>query len=151
MTADPPVHPFERISSPSGQLVAIDTEMVPVIRQLWRLGSSTVACCQDVGEATATLRDLAGRSPSAHSDGFIAFHHGYALLKMPTGDALDLAARLLGTPFRERIESRWQAESWRIHVPVIHQAGVVGLADATLIHFPRPQISELTRTLTELP
>ena len=97
--------------------------MVPIVSELWRLGLTTVACCQDVGEATAALRDLAGHEPSQHSDGFIAFHQGYALLKMPLDDTQRLATRLLQTPFQDRIRQRWQPESWRIHVPIVCAGG----------------------------
>jgi hypothetical protein len=131
-------------------MVGIDLEMVPVIAELWRIDLTTVACCQDVGEATAALRDLAGRRPSPYSDGFIAFHRGYALLKMPLDDTRQLVTRLLRTPFRDRIRQRWQPESWRIHLPIVCPGDTAELTDAALIHFPRRHVNELAHTLTAL-
>jgi hypothetical protein len=147
---DPPIHRYEQLTTPTGDLVNVDVEMVRIIRHLWQLGLATVASCQDVGEATAALRDLAGRQPSRHSDGFIAYHKGYALLKMPRPDALRLVIQLLDTPFRDRISLRWRQESWRIHVPVIRQGATADLADTALIHFPRTQLNELSDMLDDL-
>lgn len=150
MSTDPPIHPYEQLTTPAGELVNIDTEMVPVIGQLWRLGYTTVASCQDVGEATAALRNLAGHPPTPSTDAFIAFHQGYALLKMPRHHAQLLATRLLHTPFRDRISQRWRPESWRMHVPLIHQDTAIHLSATALIHLPRHQLDELTQTLNDL-
>lgn len=61
---DPLIHPHETLTSRDGERAEIDTEMVPVIRELWRLDFTTLACCQDVGEATAVIR-ARSESPSA--------------------------------------------------------------------------------------
>lgn len=148
--SDPPIHSYRQLATPAGEQVNIDAEMVPIVSELWRLGLTTVACCQDVGEATAGLRDLAGHEPSQHSEGFIAFHLGYALLKMPLDDTQSLATRLLQTPFQDRVRQRWEPESWRIHVPIVCPDDAPRLADAALIHFPRDQIDGLVRALVEL-
>jgi hypothetical protein len=44
-------HPTEPLTTPDGQRVDIDVEMVPLVRQLWRLGFRTKVACQDAGEA----------------------------------------------------------------------------------------------------
>jgi hypothetical protein len=148
--ADPLVHRYEELTTPAGDPVAIDAEMVPVVHELWRLGFTTTATCQDVGEATAALRDLAGRQPSPHSDGFISFHQGYALIKMPLDDTLRLANQLLGTPFRDRLEQRWQHDSWRIQLAIVSADKAARPADAALIHLPRRQLGELAEVLADL-
>lgn len=150
MIADPPIHPTEVLTTPSGEKVDIDIEMVPVVREVWRLGLTTTACCQNVGDATAALRDLAVGSPNSQGEGFIAFHQEYALLKLPQDDARRLATMLLETPLGDRVRQRWQEGSWRIHVPIICDDNRMVLADTALIHFPRGQIHDLTQALGRL-
>jgi hypothetical protein len=148
MTTDPPVHSFERLTTPAGELVNIDAEMVPVIRRLWALGFATTACCQNVGEATAALRAQLDTSPGYGGDGFIAFHRGYALLKMPRDDARRLVTLLARTPaFRERVCQRWRAETWRMNVPLVCDGDTADIGPAALLHFPRAQITELAAAL----
>ncbi|MCP3821897.1 hypothetical protein NLX86_28535 [Streptomyces sp. A3M-1-3] len=144
MATDPPIHPYETLTTPDGEQADIDTEMVPVIRELWRLGFTTVTCCQDVGEATADVR--AQREPPLGygGDGFIAYHRGYALLKMPVADAQRLVALLADTTgFGDRVRHPWRPGSWRVNVPLEPD----GLAATALLHFPRAQLPELVGTL----
>ncbi|NKZ03285.1 hypothetical protein [Actinomadura latina] len=51
MTAWTQFHPTEPLTTPDGQRVGIDVEMVPLVQQLWRLGFQTKVACQDAGEA----------------------------------------------------------------------------------------------------
>ncbi|NEA29675.1 hypothetical protein [Actinomadura bangladeshensis] len=44
-------HPTEPLTTPDGQRVDIDVEMVPLVQQLWRLGFRTKVACQDAGKA----------------------------------------------------------------------------------------------------
>ncbi|WP_409471926.1 hypothetical protein [Streptomyces sp. HC307] len=144
MATDPPIHPTEMLTTPTGDQVDIDTEMVPVIRELWRLGFTTTACCQDVGEATAGVRAQRDTPLGYGGDGFIAYHRGYALVKMPVPDAQRLAALLAETvAFGDRIRRPWSVGSWRMNVPLEPE----GLAAEALLHFPCTQIAELIDAL----
>ncbi|KUL26656.1 hypothetical protein [Streptomyces regalis] len=146
MATDPPIHPTETLTTPAGDQADIDTEMVPVIRELWRLGFTTTACCQDVGEATAGVRAQRDVPLGYGGDGFIAYHRGYALLKMPVADAQRLAALLAETAgFGDRIRRPWSVGSWRMNVPLEPR----GPADEALLHFPRTQISLLIDALRQ--
>ncbi|GAB2825966.1 hypothetical protein [Streptomyces daliensis] len=150
MNSDLSIHASQSLVAPGGELVDIDVEMVPVIQSLWQMGYGTTACCQDVGEATAALR-AARKAPSRYGgDGFIAFHRGYALLKMPVPDARRLITLLLTTEtFHQRVRTPWRAGSWRKNVPLLCDESSVDLSPNALLHFPRNQISELAKFLAE--
>jgi hypothetical protein len=153
MRAYPPpnIHPYERLLAPSGQQADIDAEMAPLVRALWFKGLMTEASCQDLGEATAGLRDLEEHTPRYGGNGFIAFHQGYAWLKMPRAHGQKFLNALVGTAFHDRAVTRWQTGSWRLHVPVVYDEGHgFGLARAMQIYFPREQLDELTTVLAEL-
>ncbi|MEB8338033.1 hypothetical protein [Streptomyces endophyticus] len=142
--ADPIVHPYETLTTRDGQHVEIDEALVPVIRDLWRLGFRTLACCQDVGEATAAVRAQADRPLGYGAENFIAFHRGWALLKLPLLDAMRLVDLLATEPlFARRVGLRWRPGCWRMNVPLEPN----GLSDAALLHFPVRQIPELADVL----
>ncbi|MGY3682520.1 hypothetical protein ACVWXU_006143 [Streptomyces sp. TE33382] len=144
MATDPPVHPYETLTAPDGEQADIDTEMVPVVRELWRRGYTTTACCQDVGEATAGVRAQRETPLGYGGSGFIAYHRGYALLKMPVLDAQRLVALLADTTtFGEHVRRPWRPGSWRVNVPL--EPG--GLAANAVLHLPRAQLPELVNTL----
>jgi len=148
----PQVHPAQRLSAPDGTQADIDTEIVPLVRTVWAHGLVTTASCQDFGEGTAGQRrtDL---YPSRYGgDAFIAYYIGWAWLKMPVADAQRLANTLVGTEFHDKVTRRWEPDSWRMHIPLIFEAGQ-GIAPASTaqIHFPREQIASLTRTLEQIP
>ncbi|MFK0116676.1 hypothetical protein [Streptomyces sp. NPDC090994] len=137
---DPLIHPHRTLTTREGTSVEIDTDMVPTIRELWRLDYTTLACCQDVGEATAGVRAQAEKPLSYGADGFIAYHLGWALVKLPITDAVRLVALLSQAPaFADRVSHRWRPGSWRMHVPLVPE----GLDAAALLHFPRKQLPEL--------
>jgi hypothetical protein len=121
MSAEPPpnIHPYERLTTPDDAQVEIDTEMVPLVHALWARDLVTVACCQDVGESAAGLRDPERSTPSGHG-GFVEYYRGYAWLKMPLHDGRRLLNTLLGTEFHDRVTIRWQPGSWRMHVPLVY-------------------------------
>ncbi|MFG3404114.1 hypothetical protein [Streptomyces sp. NPDC048142] len=149
MLEDPLIHPHQPLTTPAGEEVNVDIGMVPVIERLWKIGLRTTACCQDVGEATRSVRDGRHPSPLAYSgDGFIAYHDGYALLKMPREDAQTLADLVARMPaFAEAISDRWGPEGWRMNVPLLHDDGVTHLGTDAWIHFPNVQIPTLTTAL----
>lgn len=149
--APPPnIHPCERLTTPDDQQVDIDTELVPLVQQLWTMDLVTVACCQDIGESAAGLRDPQRTTPSGHG-GFVDYYRGYAWLKLPLDDAQRLLNALLGTSFHDRVAVRWQPGSWRMHVPLVHgEKDSIDLAHAAQIHFPREQIAALTAVLRDL-
>jgi hypothetical protein len=147
----PNIHPYERLLAPSGQQVDIDAAMVPLVRTLWLKGLMTEASCQDLGEATAGLRNLEEHLPRYGGDGFIAFYQGYAWLKMPRAHGQKFLNALVGTAFHDRAVTRWQAGSWRLHVPVVYyEERGFDLAQAMQICFPREQLDGLTTVLAEL-
>lgn len=151
MAEDPLIHPHKHLTTPAGEQVGIDTAMVPIIESVWQMGFRTTACCQDVGEATRAVRDQKSIPAGYDGDEFIAYHQGYALLKMPCVDALQLVDRLAQAPaFRDRIQHRWEMESWRMNVPLIHADGAAVLAEDAMLHFPSDQIPELTQALATL-
>ena len=140
---DPLIHPHETLTSREGRPVEIDTDMVPTIRELWRLNYTTLACCQDVGEATAGVRAQADEPLGYGAEGFIAYHRGWALLKLPIVDAMRLVALLSQEPtFADRVRHRWRPGSWRMNVPLVPE----GLDEAALLHFPR-ELPELVEVL----
>ncbi|MEV7869853.1 hypothetical protein AB0P17_28045 [Streptomyces sp. NPDC088124] len=144
MATDPPVHRTETLTTPAGDQADIDTEMVPVIRALWGLGLTTTACCQDVGEAVAGIRAQRETPLGYGGDGFIAYHHGYALLKLPVPEAQRLVEMLAGTEaFGEWMRHPWRPGSWRMHIPLTAE----GSAPEALLHFSRSQIALLTDVL----
>ncbi|MEV0776332.1 hypothetical protein [Streptomyces sp. NPDC050428] len=148
---DPLIHPHTLLTAPSGQPVNIDLAMVPVIQMLWQMGMATTACCQNVGEATAAVRDQKGVESSYRGEDFINYHLGWALIKMPRADAVRLIDILARVPtFQEFVQQRWTATSWRMNVPLIHEKGGVILAGDALLHFPSEQIAALTQVLADI-
>jgi hypothetical protein len=144
MPTDPPIHPTETLTTPSGERVEIDAAMVPVVRSLWRLGLATTACCQDVGEATAGVRAQRDISLGYGGDAFIAYQRGWALLKLPIPDAMRLVALLADVPsFGDRVRHPWRPGSWRMNVPLEAD----GFGDSALLHFPSHQIFQLQEVL----
>ena len=144
--SSPNIHTYERLTTPYDEPVEIDTEMVPLVRALWARELVTVACCQDIGESAAGLRDPERTTPSGHG-GFVGYYWGYAWLKMPLLDGQRLLNTLLDTAFHDRVTIRWQPGSWRMHVPLQYEKNCgIGLAHTAQIYFPRDQITELTAT-----
>ena len=143
----PAIHTYERLTTPDDAQVNIDTELVPLVRVLWARGLVTVACCQDIGESAAGLRDPQRTTPSGHG-GFVEYYRGYAWLKMPVNDGQQLLNTLLDTSFHDRVTIRWQPGSWRIHIPLVYNGkNGIDLANTAQIYFPRKQIPELAAVL----
>ncbi len=149
--ATPQVHPTEHLTTPDGSDADIDIEIVPLVRALWQLGLATTASCQDFGEGTAGQRSANPRPSWYGGDAFIAYHTGWAWLKMPVPDALRLGNLLLGTDFHDHVARRWQRGSWRMHIPVIFDEDHgISPADTAQIHLPKDQVPDLTRTLAHM-
>jgi hypothetical protein len=81
----PQIHPSQCLTTPDGTQADIDTDIVPLVRALWALNLATTASCQDFGDGTAGQREANLRPSRYGGDAFIAYHTGYAWLKMPTG------------------------------------------------------------------
>jgi hypothetical protein len=125
--------------------------MVPLVRALWSRGLTTAASCQDFGEGVVGQRARSSNAARYGGDAFIAFYAGYAWLEMPLPDLRRLAGMLRETEFHGRMTRRWTPGSWRMHVPVIPGPdGVIGLAPAVQVHFPREQAGRLAVTLEDL-
>ncbi|MGH3837814.1 MAG: hypothetical protein ACRDSF_19235 [Pseudonocardiaceae bacterium] len=151
MSAEPPpsIHPCQRLTTPDNKQVDIDTQLVSLVQTLWMMELVTTACCQDIGESAAGLRDPERTTPSGHG-GFVEYYRGYAWLKMPLDDGRRFLNTLLDTSFHDRVTVRWQPGSWRMHVPLVHaEKNGIDLAYAAQIYFPRKQIAELTAILTD--
>jgi hypothetical protein len=82
-------HATVPLRTPAGDVVEIDEEMAPLIRQLWRLGYITHMCCQDAGEAIIggglthvheSLRDTTAARNKGRALVKLAAHQGPALL-----------------------------------------------------------------------
>ncbi|WP_149180891.1 hypothetical protein [Streptomyces sp. TRM49041] len=143
---DPLIHPHETLTTRTGERVAIDAEMVPIVRELWRLGYTTSACCQDVGEATAGVRAQRDTPLGYGGDAFIDYHRGWALLKLPIPDAMRLVALLAEIPdFADRVRHPWRPGSWRMNVPLEPD----GLTPDALLHLPCQQVPQLVETLRQ--
>lgn len=151
-TGTPQIHPTQRLTAPDGTEVDIDDEIVPLVRAVWALGLNTAASCQDFGDGTAGQRAAKQHDPRYGGDAFIAYHAGYAWLKMPRADAARLLNMLLKTELHDRIALRWTPNSWRIHVPIVFDEDIGGmtLAYATQIFFPRDQTDSLTSVLESI-
>lgn len=148
----PNIHPYERLTTPTGVQAEIDVEIVPLVKALWSLDLMTISSCQDFGEGVAGQRAINHRRSYYHGDEFIAYYTGYAWLKMPLSDAQHLANTLLGTAFRDIITQRWTPDAWRLHVPLRYEEHQgITLTDTAQVHFPRIQIPALVATLTAFP
>ncbi|MEL3944523.1 hypothetical protein [Streptomyces sp. LNU-CPARS28] len=146
MPTDPTIHPYDILTAPTGERVQIDSAMSPIVRDLWRLNYATSACCEDVGEATAGVRDQRATPLGYGGDPFIDYHRGWALLKLPIPDAMRFVAALAETSeFGERVRHPWRPGSWRMNVPLEPD----GFGDAALLHFPKGQIPELGQVLAD--
>ncbi|WP_020670156.1 hypothetical protein [Amycolatopsis nigrescens] len=147
----PQVHDTARLVTPGGGSVDIDVEMVGLVQRVWELNYSTFVCCQDLGESAGAIRNRDNHPPTYVEAGFAEYYDGFAWLKMPLDDGLDMLNRLTETSFRERVTTRWTPGSWRLHAPLItSQVGKVMVARAAHIHFPKTQITELTYVLRSL-
>lgn len=148
----PQIHPTQRLIAPDGTEVDIDEKIVPLVRAVWALGLNTAASCQDFGDGTAGQRAATAHESRYGGDAFIAYHAGYAWLKMPLPDAYRFLNMLLSTEFRDRVALRWTPGSWRIHVPVVFDEdhGGMALAYAVQIFFPRDQVASLQSVLNRL-
>lgn len=98
MADDPLIHPYKLLTTPAGDQVEIDIEMVPIVELLWQMRFQTTACCEDVGEATRAVRDAKGITAGYRGEDFIAYYSGWALLKLPLADALRLFDMLACVP-----------------------------------------------------
>ncbi|MEU5995216.1 hypothetical protein ABZ806_40090 [Spirillospora sp. NPDC047418] len=124
-------HLTQPLTTPDGQRVDIDVEMVPLIRQLWRLGYRTKVACQDAGEAV-----LQGgtRAPEADRPRIAARTMGRAWLIVQADQAphlLDAVTELTSTG------------TWKLS-PVTKDQDPHAW---TSITFPRPHIPTATALL----
>ncbi|MEV5567925.1 hypothetical protein AB0L54_34485 [Streptomyces sp. NPDC052196] len=147
MPTDPPVHAYSILTAPTGERIQIDEGMTAVIGELWAHGFATTGCCQDVGQATAGVRAKRDRPLGYGGDAFIDYHRGWALLKLPTPDAMRLVKLLAAQPaFSDRVTLPWRPGSWRMNVPLEPE----GLAGSALLHYPKEQTEQLVELLMDL-
>jgi hypothetical protein len=120
------------LQTPAGDVVEIDEEMVPLIRQLWRLGYTTHMCCQDAGEAI-----IGGGLTHVHEslrETTAARNKGRALVKL----ASDQGPALLTV-----LRSLYDGGLWLASISV----GPDGPSCWVSIGFPRDHIVQATNLL----
>ncbi|MDX6739202.1 hypothetical protein [Actinocorallia sp. A-T 12471] len=124
------VHQTESVMSPDGRQVEIDAEMVDLVKALWVVGLSTVACCQNVGDVYCDA-DSGVRLPTAELRRRGDFYRGFAYLCMPEVDM----QILLGTaePLR--------GPDWTAVISLEE----TGRCENAVLHFPSARINDLTR------
>lgn len=125
MTAWTQHHPTQTMTTPSGEKVEIDVEMVPLIRQVWRLGYATLLCCQDAGES---ILNGGTRTPADQRDSAAARNQGRAWVKV----LADQCPRLLAALEPLSASGGWTA----------HPSAQPGQAEWYSITFPRAQIKD---------
>lgn len=117
------------MTTPEGEQVEIDVEMVPVAAQLWRLGFRTDMCCQDTGEYM--LHGMPANAPDDREEAASRIM-GRAWVRVPD----DQAEWLMAT-----VESLNSNGEWR----VFRQTNREGW---TSITFPKEQIPALVDLLS---
>lgn len=122
-------HPTQAVTTSEGETVEIDTEMVPLIAALWKLGYLTDMSCQDTGEY---MRD--GTPPEPPEDRGEAAQRmmGRAWVRMPEADA----TRLMGV-----VEAAGMGGSWRVF-PETRREGWASIT------FPKEQIPAVVDLLS---
>jgi hypothetical protein len=143
-----PVHATDRLTTPLGEAIDIDAEMVPLIRRLWTLGLQTKDCCQDFGESLMHNGHRSA-SPDDARQRFADFYRGQAWLKMPTDDAIRLISMISDHPaFGPRLRRWTNPEAWMNIIYIFpRDDGGADLANAAQLHFPRLQPPELVTAL----
>lgn len=132
-------HPTKLLTTPNGERVEIDINLIPLIEALWGAGYDTIGCCQDLGES---LRNYPRRA---------TYWKGYVLLEMPIPDTyrlLDTVSR--SRRFRNRMH--WAADdAWETAIPVLKTTGSrASMMPWPQIHFPASQLSDLTAVVSGL-
>ncbi|MGI5206173.1 hypothetical protein ACQEU6_31955 [Spirillospora sp. CA-108201] len=141
------IHPSMALTTPAGDDVEIDLDMVPLVRRLWALGLRTGGCCQDLG---ASIRCGPGWATGPGRQRHADFYAGQVWLKMPAEDAramLDMLARVL-PQIKDRL-SRWtRADAWEVFVYLVADERRVVPSCWAQIHFPKAQLLEVTEALS---
>lgn len=130
MSAWTQVHPTQPMTAPGGEVVEVDVEMVPLMAEVWRLGFTTLVCCQDAGEAV-----LGGgtRTPPDERSSVAARNSSRAWLMV----LADEAPRLLAALQPLSAHGEWTAR------PVSRE----GPLEWVSITFPRTSIDEAAELL----
>ncbi|MEU8799554.1 hypothetical protein [Spirillospora sp. NPDC048819] len=124
-------HPTQPMTTPDGDTVNIDVEMVPLVVELWRLGYVTKVACQDAGEA---VREGGTRVAKADRTRVAARTMARAWLIVQA----DQGPQLL-----DSLEELDREGDWR-HFPVVKDEHPESWISIT---FPRRQIAEATALL----
>lgn len=127
-------HPTRPLTAPDGRQVHIDVEMVPLIRQLWRLGYLTKVACQDAGEA---VREGGTRAAEADRPRLAARTMGRAWL---------IVRAEQGPQLLDAVGELARAGGWRLF-PVVKDSDPASWASIT---FPRQQIAAAAAALAAL-
>lgn len=146
------VHPTVPLTDPDGNPVEIDEALAPLIEVLWRSGFTTHTCCQDRGEAVATLL---GGYP--HLAAEAQRYAGCASVEFPIDDGLAVLDALANSGPRDAFYVRmthWAApNAWDISTRPDDQAtddeSLPSAFDlwAMSISFPRSDLPEIMRRL----
>lgn len=144
------IHPSRPLTTPAGDEVAVDLDMIPLVRALWALGLNTRGCCQDLGASINCGPDWAkGPGRRRHGD----FYAGQAWLKMPADDARTMLKILLRADprMRDRLNRWTRVDAWEVFVYLVADDDGVVPSHWAQIHFPREQLDEVTAALVAPP
>ncbi|MBO2461509.1 hypothetical protein [Actinomadura violacea] len=131
------LHPAAEVTAPDGAPITVDIAVLPLVRQLWKRGWTTLGSCQDMGEASRH-----GGAPGGERTG--AYYAGYAWLKLGNDDADAFLAAVAADPrFTDRVSPRPGPEHWYCFSFRDHR----GLFTSTQIFFPSAQIDDVTAVL----
>jgi hypothetical protein len=147
-------HPTQTLTDPQGASIEIDTELVPLIERLWRLGLETISCCQNGGEAMQPLVRLA-----PHLDAEAARRLGCAYVDFTVDSGLRFLTAIANSGPRNDFYVRmvhWAAPgAWHVAV----RPEDVATDDETQpsefdlwllqVAFPRTDLDEILRRLDE--
>jgi hypothetical protein len=144
-------HPSTALIPPHhDEPVPIDNAMVDLVRTIWARGWQTAACCQDTGEAVEAERAAGRPAEPTGNVGFIEYYRGWAWLKMPRTDAFAFLEELAHDDrFRHLVTTRWGKGCWRIHSQIVWSDDRFISSPFVQTYFPKAQITDVTRALTE--
>lgn len=131
------IHPGTQVTDPAGDPVIIDTAILPVVRQLWNRGWTTLGSCQDLGEAARH-----GGAPGGERTA--TYWAGYAWLKLGNDDADAFLTTLGAHPlFAGRLSPGSGPERWCCFT----YRDASGLYTSTQVFLPADQVSDLALAL----
>jgi hypothetical protein len=123
-------HEAEKLTTPGGREVPVDSVLVPLIRALWEAGFTTIGCCQDLGESIGSANPRKA-----------AYWKGWVLLEMPERDACLLSELAVASG---RFPLHWaEAGAWEMSSPLVQLPTGTLRPDLVQVRFPAGQLEDL--------